>query len=187
MKIATCRLKSVSPYSQSKHNQSDKKPKELDKDYEARTWRERCNVDEQGNLFIPPMAFANSLKQAAAMLNISIPGQGKAKFTKNFEAGVLVADGISLPIKQQDVEGEWLFVPSDGRRGGARRVMRCFPLIREWKGTVTYYISDDTITQEVFEQVLRASGQLIGIGRFRPRNWGYYGRFSVEGIKWEEQ
>lgn len=187
MKIATCKLKSVSAYSQSKHHQTEKKPKELHGDYEERTWRERCNVTDDGFIFIPPMSFANSLKEAAKMLNLSIPGQGKAKYTKNFEAGVLVPEGLVLPTKKDDVHGEWVFVPSDGRRGGTTRVMKCFPLIPNWSGTVTYYISDDTITKEVFEQVLRASGQLIGIGRFRPRNWGYYGRFSVESMKWEEK
>lgn len=187
MKIAKCRLKSVSAYSQSKYHQTEKKPKELHADYEKRTWREKCNTTKEGNIFIPPMAFANSIKEAAKMLSIPIPGQGKSKFTKNFEAGVLVTDGIILPDNKKSVDGEWVFVPSDGRRGGTTRVLKCFPLIHKWEGTVTYYISDDIITQDVFERVLRASGQLIGLGRFRPRNWGYYGRFEVLNVEWEEQ
>ena len=144
-------------------------------------------MTQDGYIYIPPMQFSNSLKNAAKILNLSIPGQGKAKYTKNFEAGVLVFEGIKLPIKIDDVKGEWIHVPSDGRRGGTTRVMKCFPLIPEWKGTVTYNIFDDIITKDVFEQVIRASGELIGIGRFRPRNWGYYGRFIVEDIKWVEQ
>jgi len=184
MKKAICKLKSVSPYSQSRYISVEKKNKELSEDYEKRTWRERCHVTEDGFVFIPPMQFANSLKTAAKMLAIPIPGQGKSKFTKNFESGVMVYDGLKLPVKVDDVHGEWVHVPSDGSRGGTRRVMKCFPLIRNWEGVVTYQILDDIITSDVFEKVLRSSGEFIGIGRFRPRNWGYYGRFIVEDIKW---
>jgi hypothetical protein len=187
MKTAKCKLKSVSPYSQSRYIQVEKKPKELHDAFEKRTWRERCHVDEYGFMFIPPMQFCNSAKEAAKMLAIPIPGQGKALFTKNFEGGVLVFEGIKLPIKAEDVPCEAVFVPSDGKRGGGHRVMKYFPLIKSWEGTVTYTIFDDIITKDVFEQVVKASGQLIGIGRFRPRNWGYYGRFIVEKIEWSEQ
>lgn len=185
MKMAECTLVSASPYSQSKYLRVEKLPKELPGDYEARVWRERCHTNKDGNIIIPPMVFTNSLKEAAKFLSIPIPGQARTTFTKHFEAGVLVTEEIVLPIKKVDVEGEWLFVPSDGRRGGTTRVEKCFPVIREWKAKVIYNIIDDIITQDVFEQVLRASGNLIGIGRFRPRNWGYYGRFTLGGkITW---
>lgn len=184
MKVAICKLKSVSPYSQSKHYVVDKLPKELAGDYEKRTWRERLHVDKDNYVVIPPMSFANSLKEAAKYLSIPVPGKGKSLFTKHFEAGVMVPEPLQLPIKKEDVDEEWVFVPSDGQRGGSTRVDKCFPLIREWEGTVTFYIMDDVITQDVFRQVLETSGALIGIGRFRPRNWGYYGRFIVEEIEW---
>jgi hypothetical protein len=186
MKKAICKLRSVSPYSQSRRIQVEKKPKELPKDYELRTWREKCHTTDDGHIFIPPMQFSNSLKTAAKLLRIKIPGQGNSEYGKHFEAGALVIEGIELPIKKEDVEGEWLFVPSDGKRGGGKRVDKCFPLIKEWKGTVTYNIFDDIITPDIFEQVIKASGQFIGIGRFRPSSWGFYGRFIVEDIKWVE-
>ena len=186
MKKAICKLKSMGPYSQSKQVEMEKKSKELPKEYEKRTWRERCHTTDDEYIFIPPLQFANSLKTAAKYLAMKIPGEGNAKYTKNFEAGVMVFNGLKLPIKIQDVEGEWVLVPSDGRRGGSKKVMKCFPLIRNWSGTVTYEIIDDIITEDIFEQVVKASGQFIGIGRFRPKNWGYYGRFIVESIKWIE-
>lgn len=189
MKLAECKLESVTPYSQSRYYKVEKLPKELPVDYEVRTWRERCHVNQDGNIIIPPMAFTNSLKEAAKYLSIQIPGKNKQTFTKHFEAGVLVSEPIILPIKKEGVEEEWLFVPSDGQRGGKKRVEKCFPLIREWKGTVQYYILDDIITQDVFKQVLDTSGNLIGIGRFRPRNLGYYGRFKVadKGFTWVDK
>jgi len=186
MKTAICSLKSVSPYSQSKKFSTPKEARETHEDHEKRVWRERCHVGEDGHIFIPPMAFANSLKEAAKYLSIPVPGAGKATYTKNFEAGVMVIDPLMLSIKIDDVKGEWLHLNSDGKRGGGKRVDKCYPLIPSWSGVVEYHILDDLIVQPVFERVLTASGALIGIGRFRPRNCGYYGRFLVENIKWTE-
>jgi hypothetical protein len=186
MRICTATLESVSPYSQSRHYTTPKKEKEGPKDYEARTWRDRCNVDEGGKLVIPPMAFKNCISEAAKYLGIQIPGKGKSTYTKHFEAGVLVTDGLPLPIKKEDVQGEWFFVPSDGKRGGGKRVDKCFPVVPKWSGKVVFFIFDDTITQEVFEKHLEQAGKFIGIGRFRPRNNGFYGRFNVVKCDWKE-
>ena len=88
MNIAVVDLKSASPYSQGKYIMEKKASDELSHEFEERTWRERCQYNEDGFIFIPPMAFANCIKEAAKYMSISVPGQGKAKFTKNFEAGV---------------------------------------------------------------------------------------------------
>jgi hypothetical protein len=187
LKTAIAFLQSISDYSQSKHYSEEsvpKKDKELPGDYERRTWRERCHVRADGHLFIPPMCFTNSLKEAAKYLSLPIPGKSRQSFTKHFEAGVMVLEGLTLKETKDNVKGEWLFVPSDGRRGGGRRVERCFPLIPEWSGVVEYKMLDDIITKDVFLQVLEASGTLIGIGRFRPKNLGYYGRFKVNKLEW---
>lgn len=184
MKTAVVRLKSVSPYSQSKHITTEKLPKELSKDHEVRTWRDRIHADDTGEAFIPPMSFKNCLSEAAKYLGIQIPGKGKATYTKHFEAGILVTDPLRLGIKREDVPGEWLFVPSDGKRGGSHRVDKCFPVFHEWSGDVTFYIFDETITEDVFRLHIEQAGAFIGLGRFRPRNNGFYGRFKVESLTW---
>jgi len=184
MRTVTVKLESLSPYSQSKHYDTPKLPKEIAKDYETRTWRDRCDVDASNHLVIPPMAFKNCVSEVAKYLSIQIPGKGKTTYTKHFEAGVLVVEGITLPETKETVAGEWLFVPSDGRRGGSKRVMKCFPVVPAWKGEVTFYVLDDTITPEVFEQHLKEAGNFIGIGRFRPRNNGFYGRFKIVKTTW---
>lgn len=186
MKTAVAMLTSTSPYSQSRVIQSSKNPKELPDDFEKRTWRERLWQTEDGKVFIPPMQFCNSLKEAAKYLNLQVPGGGKRTFTKNFEAGVLVTQRLPLKYKATEIEPEKLYVPSDGRRGGTKRVYKYFPVIPEWCGAVTYMIFDDIITEDIFRQVLDASGKLIGIGRFRPRNMGYYGTFKIDEIIWED-
>jgi len=186
MKIARATLESTAPYSQSRAHFTEKQNKEGADDYEKRTWRERMHVGEDGRVFIPPMAFKNAVSEVAKFLSKSIPGKGKATYTKHFEAGVLVIEPLVLPVKKDDVAGEWLFVPADGRRGSGKRVRRCFPVIPKWSGEVTFMVLDDTITQEVFEEHLREAGNFIGIGRFRPRNNGFYGRFAVKKVRWSE-
>lgn len=185
MHTATAHLKSVSPYSQSRHHDTEKLAKELPKDFEARTWRERLHYDADGRVFIPPMCFKNCLSEAAKFLSRQIPGKGKATYTKHFEAGVLVPEPLILPLKKDDVKGEWLFLPADGKRGSGKRVDKCYPIIPEWSGNVQFLILDDMITEDVFTDHLKEAGRFIGIGRFRPRNNGFYGRFMVEGVEWK--
>lgn len=187
MRIVTAHLESISPYSQSKHYEVPKSNKELPKDYEERTWRERCNADVDGNIFIPPQAFKGCLETAARYLSMQIPGKGKSTYTKHFKSGVLVPEGLTLPVTKAKVSGEWLFVPSDGRKGGGKRVMKCFPVVPQWSGEVTFYLLDDMITPDVFEKHLAEAGNFIGIGRFRCENGGYYGRFKVVKLVWRKE
>jgi hypothetical protein len=188
MRVVTVTLESVSPYSQSRFYKPEcstlEQQKETKDATEARTWRERCHTTAEGHLFMPPMAFKNCLSEAARFLSVQIPGKGKATYTKHFEAGVLVMEGIVLPETKDTVKGEWLHVPSDGRRGGGKRVEKCFPVVHAWKGDVTFHILDETISREVFEQHIREAGNFIGVGRFRPRNNGFYGRFKVVKVVW---
>ena len=184
MKTAVCELEGISPYSQSKFYETEKLNKERPDDYEARTWRDRLHTNKDGKIYIPPMAFKNCLSAVAKYLSIQIPGKGKSTFTKHIEAGVLVTEGLVLPLRKEDVAGEWFFVPSDGKRGGGKRVKKCFPVIPEWKGEVTFHILDETVTEEVFKLHLEEGGKFIGIGRFRPQNNGFYGRFKVNEMVW---
>jgi hypothetical protein len=174
----------VSAYSQSRHYDTPKLPKETAADYENRTWRDRLHVNEEGFVCIPPIAFKNCISEVARFLGKQIPGKGKSTYTKHFEAGVLVMDPLILPIKKDEVPRETYFVPADGRRGSGKRVIKHFPVIQQWEGQVTFYILDETITEDVFLEHLEEAGRFIGIGRFRPRNNGFYGRFQVKKFEW---
>lgn len=186
MKLAIATLESVSNYSQSKLHNVEKLPKESADDYEKRTWREKGHYNHDGNLYIPPMAFKNCLSEAAKYLGMQIQGKGKATYTKHFEAGVLVTDALVLPVKKDEVQGEWLHMNADGRRGSGKRVLRCYPVVPYWKGQVTFYVMDETITRDVLLHHLKQAGSFIGIGRFRPRNNGIYGRFRVLDLGWQD-
>lgn len=188
MKIAIATLKSVAPYSQSRcyDREVPKLNKELPAAYEDRTWRNRLHVNARGTVEIPGTAFANCVKQMCKRLRLKVPGKGNSEWTKYFEAGIMVTDALDLGVKPEDVTKDTLFVPSDGRPGGGKRVWKHFPRIDEWGGTVRFFVLDDQITADVFVSVLESAGTLVGLGRFRPESRGFYGRFMVEKVDWIE-
>jgi hypothetical protein len=189
MKEAICELESSSPLSFSRYIDPamfPKKNKELPDDYEARIWMERAHHDEAGNIYIPGMMFKNCITGAAQYLSIQIPGKGKSTYSKNFKSGVLVLDPhIPINYHMKNVCGEWIFGSSTGDNAG-RRVKKCFPVFPKWEATVVFTIVDSIITEDVFRAVLTQAGLLKGIGRFRPENGGFYGRFIVKSIQWVE-
>ena len=186
MKIATASLVSVSPYSQSRAHETPKIDRETADAYEKRTWRERCHTMRDGMIFIPPMGFKMALDAAAKMLGRQIPGKGKATYTKFFLTGVLVTEPVLLPNRKETVRGERIHANADGVRGSGKRVFRTYPAIDDWKADVQFHVLADEITRDVFEEHLKQAGSFVGIGRFRPQSGGYFGRFRVEKVKWQE-
>jgi len=184
MKIIVAKIRGTSPVSFSRYYAQEvpKQPRQNDQDYEERTWRNRVHARPDGTVYIPAFAFKNALDNAGKYLSKQIPGKGKATYTKHFVAGVLVRDPLLLAVKKHQVEGEWRHVPADGQPGGAKRVLKCFPVIQRWGGEVIFTVLDDIITIDVLREHLDVAGQFIGIGSFRPQNRGIYGRFVVEKI-----
>lgn len=185
MKTALVKLESRSPITFGRFHNTDELPRELKDAYEKRTWREKVHADTDGNVFLTPMMLKNCLAEAPKFIGAQIPGKGKSTYTKHFEAGIMITDPIYLGIKKEDVLPLWLHVPSDGKRGGTSRVMKCFPLIQEWKGEATIYVLDEIISKEVLQQFLTAAGQFIGMGSLRVRNNGLHGRFDTEVVSFE--
>lgn len=184
MLLCKAKLVSASPISFSAPIQSIRNTGESHDDFEQRTWRERLHLDGKGNVFIPPNALKNCLSEVAKYLSESVPGKGSAKFTKLFEAGVMVSDPLDLGVVGKTVPGERLFVPSDGKRGGGKRVWKTFPCIAGWAAAATIYLLDPILIAkpDKVHEYLTHAGKFIGLGRFRPRNNGYYGRFTVESF-----
>ena len=183
MRVFRVKMKSAGAYTQRKYHDTPKKDKERPDDWEKRTWRESMHVNGSGNMIIPPSQFQKCAQAGARYLSIQIPGKGKSTYTKHFASGVLVTEGIDTGIKKEEVQPMPLMVPSDGRPGGGKRVLRYFPTIPKWEGEVDFNILDDTITKDVFEEVFKEAGNLIGIGALRPQNGGWHGRFTVISVK----
>lgn len=192
MKIVRARLKSVSPYSQSKAIGVEKHQGEGADDYERRTWAERIHCDADGQCFIPPMSFKKALDSATRYAGMKISGKGQATYTKHVESGTFIVDSMPLGIRKDQVPGEWLFLDANGKKGKASsgRVMRCMPKFDHWEGDLTIHVIDETVLQSIavpgekdkapaLLHFLNTAGSLIGVGRFRPENGGFYGRFVV--------
>jgi hypothetical protein len=94
-----------------------------------------------------------------------------------------------LGINKEETEGETFYCDPQGKKGsfGGSQVPRKFPVIFDWTGKAKFSILDETITKEIFLKYLIEAGQFVGIGRFRPQNQGFYGRFHVEDdLTWED-
>lgn len=195
MIIAEFSLQGTSPISFSAPVKSVKSTGEGHDAFEERTWRERLHVNSQGFAFIPPMAIKNCLSDVAKYLSETVPGKGKATYTKHCEAGLLVTEPIVIhfngkPVKGTEVAGNRLFVPASGKRGDGKRVWKTFPIIQDgWTGDGYVYIMDPVLVDkpDKIEEYLGHAGKFIGIGTFRPRNNGYFGRFIVTSFKVRKQ
>lgn len=187
VRICTVHIRGVSPYSVSRHYtlEEPKGDKETHEAYEKRTWRNRLHTNGNGTVVIPGMGFKLALEEAAKYLGTKIPGQGNKTWTKKLKSAVLVTDDMDTGIKADDVRGEWLFVPSDGRRGGGKRVMKCFPRVEAgWEGRIDFLVMDPILGEDTFLHFLQEAGKYIGVGRFRPENGGFYGRFEILSVEW---
>jgi hypothetical protein len=132
------------------------------------------------------MSIKNCLSLAAKRLGMKVVGKGQKTYGGYFASGILVVDPVMLEIKKDDVVGEKLFLPADGKPGSGSRVTKIYPRIEHWKGTANVLILDQIITEKVFAKHLEEAGKYIGLGRFRPERGGFYGRFKVAGIAFEE-
>lgn len=181
--VATVALESLTPYSQSRKHDEPKLEGELSDAYNRRTWKAQSLV-ENGTVHIPASAIHQSLIAASKYSKKQISGQGKATWTKKFEAGITLLSNVDLGIKPDDLQYIDIYANSDGIRGSGKRVMRRFPIIQNWKATFDVHILDPIITRDVFEAMLEIAGMFVGIGRYRPEKGGTNGRFKINSIEW---
>lgn len=178
----TCKLVGCAPLGFSAPIQSIKGPKEDHNAFEERTWRERMHVDPDGNVFLVPLALKNCLEDVAQFLGERVKGQGMATWTKHFQAEIMIPEPLELNVKAADVPGQRIFVPADGKRGGSKRVWKTFPFLETWSTNAKILVIEGLLSghPEKVKEYLELAGQLIGLGYFRPRRSGYWGRFTVE-------
>lgn len=182
---AIVQLKSESPISFSNQVRSERQDNETYAEHEERTWREKLHSSSgngKGQAVIPGMMFKKAIELGGKMLG-KIPGKGNMTYTKYFLGGVqVVSNHIETPVKVKDVKSETFSVPSDGVKGGGKRVAKTFPVIDDWEGVVEFIITNNEIDAKAFENALNIAGINVGIGRFRPANGGNKGMFSVQNI-----
>lgn len=184
MRVYLVSLQSVTPYFQSRNYTMDEgEAKRLSKegpdDWEKRTWMHRTHLNQDGQLIIPASAIQKAIVDGAGYLSEKIPGRGNEKWTKHFASGILIPEDIVLPGRRENVDGLWLHLPADGRRGGGKRVWKRMPFIPAWNADIAIYILDEILTEEIVRRVIEHAGQFIGIGQNRPQQRGTSGRFIL--------
>ena len=161
---------------------------ETHEQHEQRTWREKVSRTPEGVCYLQPFALKNAFESAGKWLGMKIPGEGKKTFTDRFRKAVLVVDRMLLtnngkPVMIDDVEPRSLHVPSDGRRGSAKRVVRIFPTITQWETEIAIHVLDGKIDKDVLLDHLECCGDFIGFGSMRVENGGINGRFAVDSLE----
>ena len=151
--------------------------------YGMRTVRDRFHQNKDGQLLIPAFAILVGVQEAAKFA--AIKKKGNATMTKDFSRGVIVEHDLMLDKTRDDLLVNRLSVPSDGQRGGGKRVPRYFPsLVPGWRGTFDLTILSPSITEEHCASVMYTFGMFIGFGAMRVQNGGVNGRFKIEDLKW---
>jgi hypothetical protein len=192
MPTATLTIEGLSPLTQSRQHGEDRLASEVGNagadTYERRTWKNKNHIDpETRSIAIPASGFKFALASGARYSKEQIPGQGKATWTKKFEAGVAIYSDIVTDALEDSVYPITIQANTDGMRGSGKRVPRIFPQIAKgWKAQVEIDILDPIITEELLVRMTDLAGKYVGVGQYRPENGGTNGRFRVVDCQWQE-
>jgi hypothetical protein len=179
-------LRGVAPLSQSKQHYTEFLDGESHEELDRRTWREKCNYDDKGIVYIPAMAFKQAMDSAAKRLAIPDPDNKRANLTKYFVSDVICENNLSIGIHKDKMPFITISANVDGVRGSGKRVPRIFPQVPDWSGDTSFLIMEEKIKQDIFQKVLVTAGRSIGVGQFRPEKGGLNGRFEIVKIKFEK-
>lgn len=187
MKTVVAEIKGVGAISFSRHHASAALEGESPDALDARTWREKLHYDG-GTLEaqIPGIMLKFALDYTAGQLGLKIKGRGNKTWASVFKSGVLCLEPVGLGIKRDEVECITVMCHPQGRRGPGPRVPRRFPIVHQWRGTTSFLILNDSITEEIFRFHLTRAGEFCGLGRYAPRNGGDKGRFAVQDLLWQD-
>lgn len=166
----------------------EKRDDESHAQFDERTWQQKCSTDNDGKLAISSTAVHKCIIAGAKWLSMKL--EKNKTFTQRFVAGVFPLDPY-FPIANgkptltpDDCEKLPLYVPSDGKPGGTKRVWRIFPRLKPgWHCRASFLVTDERITEEVFEKHIRTAGLHDGIGSMRIGKGGPNGMFTVEDFK----
>lgn len=177
---ATYKIIGLAPLSQSRMHDAAKLDGESHDEYDKRTWREKCNYDAKGMVFVPAMAFKQAMDVAAKRLSIPDPDNKRATFTKYFVSDVICEQNLSIGVHKDEMPSIRISANSDGVRGSGKRVPRTLPQTPEWAGVTSFLVTEEKVKIELLTRVLSAAGRSIGVGQFRPEKGGLNGRFEAE-------
>jgi hypothetical protein len=183
----------LSPYSQSRKTDNDvpRLDREGPDDYDRRVWRHKCTVNKEGVVCVPAMAFKQAIDTSGYKLGLKVPNRRGATYKNFLQSGFLPEGDTPLHWNGKmytpaDAASVTISANSDGIRGSGKRVPRTFPVFERWQCEPSFIITDDIITEDIFEQHVKATGIIVSIGRFRAEKGGINGRFKVDHFEWED-
>ena len=184
---ATCHIVGTAPLTMSRKHDATALKGEKPDDYDARTWRNKLTVSEDGStVVLNSFGIKMCIASGAKYTKRKIEGQGNSTWTAKFMSGIALAEAPRLNIDPASVPHIAVSVNADGVRGSGKRVTRRFPLMMQWDATFDVYILDPIITEDIFREMLEIAGMFIGVGQFRPENGGTNGRFKVAKVTWQD-
>lgn len=152
---------------------SGKKRTEADQEELARIeWHSGLYMNEDGKLILPDFVIE------AALTN----GAKKARLGTTFKSAIFVEKhavldiGRPIPKDIGELYKDPNYVFRKPARVGDKMVPRTRPIFRNWKATFSVAFDDEQISYTQLEQAVRDTGNLVGVGDWRPR----HGRFTVE-------
>lgn len=171
----------VTPYLQ--HRMDDQKLDEWEKKHSLVVTRDdvakedavraeyHCYRDKEG-CYIPADHFKGAMIIAGTYVKSKVGAQTKSM--KSLVAGLM------------DLEQDRIYVPdydeidkrSAVNKNVKARVIVVRPKWTTWSGEFTLLVDNDTITQQMIEDIIGFAGNNVGIGSFRPTNNGRFGRFK---------
>ena len=183
MRTVNIEIEGLTPYSSSKHFEEHLLKGESKDEHEKRRWREKAHVTEDGEVYIPGVAFKLALDETAKLLNEKIKGKGNQTWTSVLATGVVAMSDVFLGVNVKDIQ---IYAHANGQRSSGTRVNRYFPIIPKWRGNIEMRVFNDTISEEVFERFFTQAGLLAGIGRGRPitKSPAGNGRFRPVRFTW---
>jgi hypothetical protein len=111
-------------------------------------------------------------------------GASKFKLMSTLKTALLIPQEVNALVYKgpRTQEGLWkdkAFVHRTSVKVGQSRVIRTRPVFHTWAVSVSGSLEIDLVDPGAFEQIVEASGKLVGLGDWRPR----FGRFKAE-VKW---
>ena len=126
----------------------------------------------------------NALDNAAKYESLSLPGDGRKKYTAKIMSAVKVHKPIVLDVKKEDLRYFKVFCDTNGIKNGAgKKVWKTFPIIEKWGDHAEYIVTDDVVTDKILLKHLNICGYQIGLGSYRPEKGGDKGMFVITAFE----
>ena len=183
-KILRVKFKSLSPVLFCHIEGEERKQGEEPAEFDKRIWKKRAHYNEEGKVVIPGYMIKTTLEPAAKLLGRRVGGKKMGKSLAHYLRLIRIDGDVLTNTTEDNLKGVMAFVSSNGKPDGGK-VMRIYPKIDRWEGTLTLsYLDLGTLNDDIVMEHLEVAGSCVGIGHWRPGapSCGSYGRFSAEKV-----